>query len=398
MRPRSPAVAALALLFGVGACMDGGTSPSAEPVGRAAPSVGASVASLPVFGPERFERGTASPIRVSRVLGPDVRSAFASPFTLHVVNGDAARRASSAVVTIDGDVVVRPSDLSPDVPSFVRRVEVSDGSVVSVEVRGIPGSAVTIWIDGVPKETPPTLVSPGPGERILQNNKATGCPPNATYGYGFLINFTWTPAAGPKATAGYELFAGRPGGTPLVQGGVVTGTSYLYATCNFIDYPLVDGWEWRVRARYVDGTSGPWSDTGTFGFTPMPTRVVPLAFVQGPPSYGSGASRVSLSGAVDATTSATVALAVDAYVPLNSANSPFPVVEFFWYDGAALRKAGEAGPPLLFQTPTDRVWRYSFTWDPSAPIPVGAVSVVAVGTDVFGFTTPSTVQTVNVVP
>jgi hypothetical protein len=361
------------------------------------PSV-VSVASVDVFGPERFERGTGAPVALSRVVGPGIRSAFDPPFTVHVANGDGGPRASSAVVMVDGKVVVRPSDLSPDVSSLERPVDLGDRMDLSVEVRGIPGSAVTIWIDGVPKEGPPTLVFPATGERIVQNNKATGCPPNDTYGYGFLIDFTWTAATGPKPIAGYELVAGYPAAIPIVQTVVASGTSYLYATCGRVDFSLLDGWEWRVRARYIDGTSGPWSDTGVFGFTPMPTRVITLSFEQRPPAYGAGATSVSLSGASGPATSATVVLVVDASVPLNSINNPFPVVEFFWYDGATLRKAGEAGFPTLTQTVTDRTWRYSFTWDPSEPVSLGPVTVVALGTDVFGMTTTSTLQTVIVVP
>jgi hypothetical protein len=56
-----------------------------------------------------------------------------------------------------------------------------------------------------------------------------------------------------------------------------------------------------------------------------------LDFTQLPPSYGGGATRVSLSGAVDTVTSASVVLAVVVDVAQSSGRvaAPYPLIEFF---------------------------------------------------------------------
>jgi hypothetical protein len=316
-----------------------------------------------------------------------------------VLNGPSGtQRATSAIVTIDGIPVVLASDLSRNVASLERVVELTPGSEIAVELRGAPGSAIELTIHGDPKpETPPGLVTPVENALIAQNDPATGCPASLVYGYGFRIQFFWTPATGSKPITGYEITAGHPSAFPILPSVIVAGTSYVYTTCGFVPNTLLlYGWQWRVRARYADGTFGPSSATGTFGFNSMPQPPVVRDFFQAAPSYGGGATRVSVSGAVDPATSASVTLAAVVDVPPDSTSVPYPFIEFFWTNGTMRQKIGDASNPMLNQTPTNRFWTYTMTWDPPAATPIGALSIIAVRTDFGGsfYETPATVVTI----
>lgn len=398
MRFRSLGVPALSWITAFG-CTDGTTSPRVAPDAQSAAQATSVSTAIHVLEPEQFVRSVGAPVAVRRTISAGALTNVDPPFTLHVVNGPADNRVSSAEVSIDRAAVVRPSDLSQDVAAIERTVDIEPGSIITVELRGSPGSAIELWIDGVAKtETAPTLVTPTAGERIQQNNTATGCRPSSIYGYGFLINFSWTPGAAPKPVESYELIAGYPGAIPIVQAPNVSGTSYLYATCGIVEN-LLDGWEWRVRPRYADATFGPWSATGTFGFTPMPAKPLILDFTLTAPMYGGpGATRVSVSGAIDGNTASIVVVYARASVPLNTTTNPFASVEFFWDDGTSLHSIGAASGGSLTQTPTERIWSYSFTWDPVPPVGLGIVPIIAVGTAPSGMPATSDAQTVNVVP
>jgi hypothetical protein len=335
-----------------------------------------------------------------RIVSASALANINAPFTLHVLNGPpGTARASSAVVTIDGVAVVAASDLAPNVASLERVVEVPPGSQIGVELRGAPGSAIELTIRGVAKrEASPVLLTPAENARIVQNDRTSGCSASLVYGYGFRIDFSWTPATGPQAITGYEITAGYPNAIPIVPGVIVEGTNYELTTCGYVQNAFLDGWQWRVRARYADGTFGPSSATGTFGFAPLPPPPVVLGFSQTPPTYGGAATRVSVSGAVDGTTSSSVTLTAVVDVPLSSTAMPYPFVEFFWTDGTTRQKIGDSLGPMLIQTPTNRSWIYTFLWDPPATTPIGTLSIVAVRTDLGGASYESPAAVVTVVP
>jgi hypothetical protein len=102
-------------------------------------------------------------------------------------------------------------------------------------------------------------------------------------------------------------------------------------------------------------------------------------------TLATGKTQVDIDGATLATASATTAtLQVVADVPLNTSNNPFARVDFYYQDaGGNLRLAGTA-PGVLAQTPTNRTWTYTFTWDPDANVQAGVVNIVAVGVDAQG--------------
>lgn len=391
----------LATLVAAACNGDSATAPRGSarstPVSFAATAPGASV-----FGPELFVRSTGSPNGISRTLAPDALANALPPFTLHIRNGPSEMaRASSAVVMIDGIVVAGPSDFSRNSTGFDRTVDLKAGSEITVQMRGAPGSAIELIIEGVAQlETAPGLVSPAQGARVTQNDPTSGCPISATYGYGFRIGFAWTPATGPKAIAGYELSAGYAGAIPIISSFFVTETSYQHTDCGFVMNSRIDGWQWQVRARYVDGSVGPSSPTGTFGFTPMPAPAPVVSFTLSPPSYPAGKTQVSLSGTVDGLTAASVVLSavVNIAQSADPITVPYPLIEFFWDNGVTRQKIGDATNPTLLQTQTDRFWTYTFTWDPAAPTPVGTVSIVAVRTEYGGSFFNSASQIVTIVP
>lgn len=128
--------------------------------------------------------------------------------------------------------------------------------------------------------------------------------------------------------------------------------------------------------------------------------ILSFAAGAGSPNYGAGKSQVDIDGATLATASATtVQLTAVANVAINSSIDPFTRVEFYFETAPASnvwRFAGTA-TAALSQTPTQRFWTYTFTWDPGAVVPVGSVNVAAIGIDANGdavLTTPVVVTTV----
>jgi hypothetical protein len=123
-----------------------------------------------------------------------------------------------------------------------------------------------------------------------------------------------------------------------------------------------------------------------------------LSFTQGAPSYGSGLTQVDIDGATLASTSSTtVTLSAVADVALNSSADPFTRVDFYYSSGGTLIKIGTAAA-VLAQTQTNRTYTYTIVWDPDAAVPVGAVTVVAIGVDAQGDGVLTGTQTVTTVP
>jgi hypothetical protein len=86
-----------------------------------------------------------------------------------------------------------------------------------------------------------------------------------------------------------------------------------------------------------------------------------------------------------------------ADVALNSSADPFTRVDFFYVSGGVHIKIGTASV-VLAQTVTNRTYTYTVTWDPDAAVPVGAVTVVALGVDAQGDAVLTGTQVVTTVP
>lgn len=116
---------------------------------------GASHAQTPVFGPEEYVRETGAPRKITKsfsIPNPD------GEFTLVVQNGEGKRgRVSSAVVEINGDLVVEPSSFNKQVDVITRAVTLKSQNELTVEVRSAPGTSLTVTILGA-GEPPPSPV------------------------------------------------------------------------------------------------------------------------------------------------------------------------------------------------------------------------------------------------
>lgn len=95
-------------------------------------------------------------------------------------------------------------------------------------------------------------------------------------------------------------------------------------------------------------------------------------------SLPAAAVNISKAGTT-ASTATTVNLMARALVPLNVTSNPFQRVEFYRVNAGGELVLIGTGTPALTQTPTERIWTYSFTWDPPATFANGAVTIQAIG-------------------
>ena len=110
-----------------------------------------------LFGPEEFVRGTGKSVVETReffVWG------FEAPFTLYIKNGDenGDNRVSSAKIWLNDHLLFGPSDFSQQVTNLEAAVDLSESSILKVQIESQPGSKLAVWIEGVPVSTPLNLV------------------------------------------------------------------------------------------------------------------------------------------------------------------------------------------------------------------------------------------------
>jgi len=112
--------------------------------------------------------------------------------------------------------------------------------------------------------TNPTLLTPVSGAVIPQNDSTIGCPFSADHGYGFAIEFTWSPVAGAAYYTGRVY---HPGATQDAWGigGVTPHFRLLVCNSYVIDANARD-WRWTVAAVDSDDIGGLPSAEGTFEF------------------------------------------------------------------------------------------------------------------------------------
>lgn len=93
------------------------------------------------------------------------------------------------------------------------------------------------------------------------------------------------------------------------------------------------------------------------------------------------AAPVNISKAgTTASTATTVTLMARANVPLNVTANPFQRVEFYRLNAASeLVKIGDGTLNPAVQTPTERFYTYTFTWDPPSTLANGGVTIIAIG-------------------
>jgi hypothetical protein len=112
----------------------------------------------------------------------------------------------------------------------------------------------------------PTLVSPINGGYVQQNDPATTCRYDPVYGYGFVVTFVWGPPAGVTSIESYEVQLKHPYASVPLLDERVAATKYTYVACSVVPGDE-QGWQWKVRARSVDGRESDWSQAYFLNFT-----------------------------------------------------------------------------------------------------------------------------------
>jgi len=159
---------------------------------------------LTFFGPETFSRGTGKPVGISKVFSV---ADFEPPFILHV----RSNQVSSARISLNGNLVLGPSNFSQEVTCFDLpidpRANSAQGSAnalppgfkhafleaerdraasilppsglahLSIWMAGKPGGSLTIWIEGKPLGL--RMVGPEGGRIEFPNGVVLEVPPNA---------------------------------------------------------------------------------------------------------------------------------------------------------------------------------------------------------------------------
>jgi RHS repeat-associated protein len=146
-----------------------------------APAFAQSTPDQLLFGPKQYLRTSGHPHQFTNTF--TVPASIGAPFLLHIVNGDAAghHRISSAKITLNGVVVVRPRDFSSRhrdrdeddddddrdegrtaVGVIDRIVTLQATNTLQVKLRGKPGSFLTISVFGTKILPTSTMLAPNP--------------------------------------------------------------------------------------------------------------------------------------------------------------------------------------------------------------------------------------------
>lgn len=195
-----------------------------------------------VFGPQTYTRQYGQPQTIKKTFKV---SSLSLQYTLHVES----RGVTSAVISVNGQVVLEPSDFrrghSGDddedcTPVLDRVVKLKAGvNEIAVELRSKPGSSLTVEIVGRPVDvTPPTIsaaAAPPPNAKGWNRVNVTvtftcadsdsgieSCPASrlvSTEGFHQVVSGTAVDKAGNKATASVSLNIDK---TPPVVNAVVS--------------------------------------------------------------------------------------------------------------------------------------------------------------------------------
>src|SRR5882724_13170230 len=131
-------------------------------------------ASTPVFGPQTYTRTTGAPNEYTTTF--TAPPWIVSPFSLHIVNGDASgkNRISSATIALNGVQIAGPSDFNQNVATIDRSVTLQATNTLQVTLASKPGSYLTINVFGTSADhTPPTISIVRPAANTYIN---TGTP------------------------------------------------------------------------------------------------------------------------------------------------------------------------------------------------------------------------------
>lgn len=102
------------------------------------------------FDHQKFIRENGKPTIQLLKIGKDDILNYESEFILQIINGDGSKNmVSSAVIKIDGKIILGTSDFSQKVKSISKKIiGLNANSEIEVELRSSPGSYLDLWIEG----------------------------------------------------------------------------------------------------------------------------------------------------------------------------------------------------------------------------------------------------------
>jgi hypothetical protein len=161
-------------------------------------------ASVPVFGPKKYVRTTGAPNQYEDRF--DIPNSIRSPFTLHIVNGDAAgaERISSATITLNGVAVATPKDFSKQVGTIDLPITLQASNTLHVTLASEPEGFLTI---GILANDRAPVVNAGSGQTITWPASAAlnGSATDDGLPLGNTLTSLWSVVSGP----GTVTFANR---------------------------------------------------------------------------------------------------------------------------------------------------------------------------------------------
>lgn len=164
------------------------------------------------FSPETFIRKTGKPVveTVSfTIKNPD------TTYTLYIYNGGTNseyKRVSSAVVTLNGTTIFDTNDFNQQVSILKKGVNVSASNELQVEIRGRPGGALTVVLEGT-DEILPDITITSPEDNALLNTPSVTVTGNASDSISWIksvtINGTSAGLTGETYTSDIQLTEGQ---------------------------------------------------------------------------------------------------------------------------------------------------------------------------------------------
>ncbi len=128
-----------------------------------------SAGTFTAFGPKTFTRGSGKPIIETASFNIKNPS---TTYTLMIYNGGTNSeysKISSAIIKLNGSVILDTSDFNQQVSQLQKQVAVTSSNTLSVELRSVPGSALTVLLEGE-DDTPPAVIINSPVNGTYLNN------------------------------------------------------------------------------------------------------------------------------------------------------------------------------------------------------------------------------------
>lgn len=99
-----------------------------------------------VYGPETFIRGTGKPVETVKTFS--LRKPRGE-YTMTIQNGDKGARVTSAVIKVNGQVVLGPDSFNEKMETAKVTLYLQEKNELAVTLNGKPGSKIIITIDGL---------------------------------------------------------------------------------------------------------------------------------------------------------------------------------------------------------------------------------------------------------